>query len=147
MTVQHRMPTTRRAMEKDRFSSSVRTMTLEDQIVKRIWNGDKREVTVFAAVARLAMERMDRFIENLDGETYGFLPTECERDLLRRLEAKLPAQPETLEQARLELDALDNTRVLERLPSEDEVMQALIAALESGIQVDARTALFGGPRP
>lgn len=147
MTVQHRMPTTRRRMEKDRFNSAVRKMTLEDRIVKRIWNGDVQEVILLTAVTRLAIERMDRIIENLEGDAYGFAPFERDRDLLRRLEARLPAQTDILGQARLELDALDNTQIFGRLPSEDEVMQALIAALEVGIQIDARVALFGGPRP
>ena len=63
MTVQHRMPTTRRAMERDRLNSSIRKMTLEDRIVQRIWDGDVQEVTLFIAVARLAVERIDYIFE------------------------------------------------------------------------------------
>jgi hypothetical protein len=146
MAYQHRMPTTRHAMEKDRFNSTLRSMTLEDRIVKRIWNGDLRQVTLCVAMARLAIGRLDQ-ITKLDGDAFGYPPTECDRQLLKSFEARLHIDSQTLEDGFLELMAIDNEPVLGKLPSEDEVLHALLKALRGGIWIDARTALFEGARP
>lgn len=88
MTYHHRMPTARRAMEKHRFNSAIRKMTLEDQIVKRIWDGDVREVTLFTAGLKIAQGLLD------DGGGAGDIPA---TSLSAQLEDDpIPSEKETL---------------------------------------------------
>ncbi len=132
--VLHRMPTNRRQLEKTRTKFSLRFMTIEDEYVALVWNGDEEAVALVVAMTTLAVERLDDIVKHASRPIFGWPIFEEERMLLLTAQNRFPNFSELLAKARQTLIKRKSTPIAGKLPSEDEIVLGLFWALRHALR-------------